>query len=79
MIKNIITIISFVLFVLPAIYSQAPAIEWQKCYGGIGPQSCYDAQVTTEGIIACGTIQSASNGDISVGTHGGGGCLDCKT
>ncbi|MEO8770290.1 MAG: T9SS type A sorting domain-containing protein [Ferruginibacter sp.] len=72
MIKNIIATIALLLIVFPAVYSQAPAIEWQKCFGGIGPQGCYDAQVTTDGIIACGTIQSAANGDISTDTHGGG-------
>src|SRR6185295_12690926 len=50
---------------------QAPAIEWQKCYGGVyhdwGPNSI--KQTTDGGFIIAGYTNS-SDGDVS-GNHGG--------
>src|SRR4051812_14310512 len=37
-------------------FSQAPSIEWQKCYGDGGGQICYCIKPTSDGgSISCGT------------------------
>ncbi len=66
--KNILLTIGLFLN-LSVIYSQAPTIQWQKCFGGAGNEYAYSIQQTADGgyIIAGGGSQST--GDIT-GNHG---------
>ena len=72
MTKKIIKILSVALFTFNIVYSQAPGIEWQKCYGGSGSDICYCIQATNDdGSVACGRTGSV-DGDVSVTPHGTG-------
>ena len=48
-------------------YSQAPSIEWQKCYGGTGQERARCIQSTDDGgSIACGSTRfSSGTGDVT--------------
>ena len=51
-------------------YSQAPAIEWQKCFGGSWDDGAYSLiQTPDNGFILVGSSES-NDGDVS-GNHGG--------
>jgi gliding motility-associated-like protein len=55
-----------------AIYAQAPAIEWQKCFGGNYLDEGYYIEPTTDGgYIMTGITGTVNNGDVH-GMHGVG-------
>lgn len=65
--KKLLTV--FLLFVSGWCVGQAPAIEWQKCYGGTSSESVSDIQPTNDGgYIVAGTSRSA-DGDVT-SNHG---------
>lgn len=55
------------LFLFNTAHSQAPSIEWQKCYGGPSGESCTCIQPTSDGgSIACGIANTpTAGGDIT--------------
>lgn len=53
-------------------YSQAPAIQWQRCYGSTGPEVPNAAAATSDGgAVILGNCGTSNNGDISEASHGG--------
>jgi hypothetical protein len=68
MLKKVIEIIAVFVLAFNHASSQAPPIEWQKCYGGGGGQICYCIKPTTDGgSISCGTSRFGNvSGDISI-------------
>jgi hypothetical protein len=66
--KKLVLIASILLFNLNS-FSQAPAIEWQKAYGGSSSDEAKCIQKTSDGgYIIAGTTSGPSNGDVT-GNH----------
>lgn len=50
--------------------AQAPSIEWQRTYGGTGPDSAFEINSTTDGgYFIVGDSNTPNNGDVT-GNHG---------
>jgi len=75
--KNLLGAIVF-LFICSNLFSQAPDIEWQKCYGGIGYERSYSIDTTFDGGYILGAFADFNNGDVS-GVHVGADCWIVKT
>jgi hypothetical protein len=69
---NFLKIILATCLFVNSVYSQAPSIEWQKCYGGAEGEIPYCINSTSDGgSIICGTTNSTIGGDIT-SSYGGG-------
>ena len=62
--KNIVLILTFILFQLNS-FSQAPAIKWQKCFGGSSPDGAYSIEQTFDGGYIVAGYTASNNGDVS--------------
>lgn len=58
------------LFTIFTAHAQAPAIQWQKCYGGTGDEAANCIIQTTDGGYIAAGYTNAANGDVT-GVHGG--------
>lgn len=68
------TVRAFLLtgFLAPLLANAQPAIQWQKCLGGVGDENAYSIQQTADGgYVVAGYTSSSNSGDVS-GHHGGG-------
>lgn len=62
MIKKLTQLFPLFLFSINVAYSQAPAIEWQNCIGGVGAQDAFGMQQTSDGgYISCGINEYATS------------------
>jgi len=67
-----LTTFSIALFYSLNVFSQVPAIQWQKCYGGTGAEQATSIfQTSDSGYVVAGRATS-SDGDVT-GYHGGPG------
>jgi uncharacterized delta-60 repeat protein len=57
--------------------SQAPTIQWQKCFGGTGLDYAKSIQTTPDGGYIVAGYSDSTNGNVS-GNHGGGDCWVVK-
>ena len=64
MIKKL-TIVPLLIFFTTVVFAQAPAIQWQKIYGGSKDDRAYDIQLTPDGgYIVAGETKS-NNWDVT--------------
>ncbi|HLG34860.1 MAG TPA: T9SS type A sorting domain-containing protein [Bacteroidia bacterium] len=71
--KKIFTLSAAIIFSVNG-FSQAPAIQWQKCFGGISADVASSIQLTNDGGYIVAGCTSSNDGDVS-GNHGG---IDCR-
>src|SRR5215213_4755929 len=75
--KRKIIIIALLLGSFLNVFSQAPLIQWQKCYGGGGNDEAFSIIHTFDGGYAVTGGTSSNDGDVS-GNHGGRDCWVIK-
>src|SRR6187549_1885073 len=61
----------------PPLFSQAPAIEWTKCLGGVNQEKAWDLELTADGGYILVGAADYDGGDVS-GTIGGRDCWVVK-
>ncbi len=52
-------------------YSQIPAVEWYKAYGGTGQEFPFSAEKTSDGGYIFAGLTNSSDGDITQSNYGG--------
>jgi hypothetical protein len=69
--KKLIIIYSYFIYSIQFAKSQAPVIEWQKCYGGSSGDALYSTIQTLDHGYALLGSSNSNDGDVN-GNHGGG-------
>jgi hypothetical protein len=67
--KILFSLVAFSLAGIAAAQTQAPAIEWQKCLGGMWENYAYSVQQTSDGGYIVAGYTGSNDGDVS-GLHG---------
>ncbi len=76
---KILKVIIVTFFFINGTYSQAPSIEWQKCYGGISDESSFGIGKTSDGgSIVCGSTNAMMAGGDVGSPHGAEDCWVIK-
>ena len=63
--KNLLLLILFGFFIVSVSLAQAPAIQWQKCYGGTNSDQSFSVHQTSDGGYIIGGVSRSSDGDLT--------------